>query len=143
MERGLDKVKWNLICLPDFEVVVDLQAVPVDARYEKAYRAFGFYTSFVVCSFVGGFFGVSWRWVVGGAVVVVLEVVVPPWWLDRALLDVSSEDARDLQLRIVVFANGSAYLHCSSGKDLYLWVQIFFVAEEGGEEPIRVVHVVS
>ena len=73
-----------------------------------------------------------------------------PFWLLRSWYhlggwvgDWSSEDARELQLRIVFFADGSADLHCSPGEDLDLGVEIFVVAEEGREEPVGVMHVIS
>ena len=73
----------------------------------------------------------------------IAEVVVPPWWLGGALHSVPSEDARELQLRIVVFANGSADLHCSPGEDLDLGVEIFFLSPRKAEKNQSVGHVIS
>ena len=73
----------------------------------------------------------------------VAVVVVPSGWLDGGLVCVTSEDAGEFHLRIVVFAYGSADLHCSPGEDLDFGGEAFFVAEEGREEPVRVVHVIS
>ena len=54
----MDEVEGDLMLLPDLEVIVDLEAVPIDARDEEADRASDLDSTNVVGGFVGRLLGV-------------------------------------------------------------------------------------
>ena len=141
--RGLHQVAWLLIVLPDVEALVDFKAVPKNRRYEEADGAFGVVGCLTVAHGIGGAFcELRRRGFVGGRVMVV-DVVVPSRRLLVGLHHVVLEDPPVLLGGFRFFAECPAYLECPPGKDLSVRVEVVAVLEEGREEPVRVVGVVS